>query len=82
MIAKKYNVGMKENAYTLLCDTGYFTNKFKVEVLEENILPWLTKKVMLFVKEIDELNKFPDELMGSYFEENERIHKDTVKAEK
>ena len=34
MIAKKYNVGMKEQAYKHLADVGYFNNSFKNQVLE------------------------------------------------
>ncbi len=50
MIAKKYNFGMKENSYRYLTDTGFFTNKRQVEVLEQNVMPWLTKKVEKFVQ--------------------------------
>ena len=37
-----------------LFDVGYFSNKFRVEVLEQDVLPWLENKVEDFVKELDE----------------------------
>ena len=49
IIAKKYNQGMKDNAYKHLADVGFFTNSFKNQVLEQNVLPWLEAKVASFV---------------------------------
>ena len=49
-IAKRYNTGMKDYACKHLADVGYFTNKFKNEVLEQNVLPWLQSQVEEFVK--------------------------------
>ena len=49
-VAKRYLHGAKENTYNYLADTGFFTKRFQVEVLELNVLPWLTKKVEKFVQ--------------------------------
>lgn len=49
IIAKKYNHGVRENAYKHLIDVGFFTNSFKNQVLEQNVLPWLESKVVSFV---------------------------------
>lgn len=49
-IAKKYNQGIKDNSYKFLADVGFFTNKFKEQVLEQDVLPWLEGKVIDFVK--------------------------------
>ena len=73
-IAKQFSHGMKEHAYRHLADTGFFTNRFKVNVLEQNVLPWLTKKVAKFVVSLETTGKFPDEIMMSYFDEAEEIH--------
>lgn len=73
---------MKEHAYRHLADTGFFTNRFQVNVLEQNVLPWLTKKVAKFVVSLETTGRFPDELMMSYFEEAEQIHSQTVAEEK
>ena len=45
-------------------------------------MPWLTKKTAKFVVALETLGKFPDELMMSYFDEAEEIHKRTVAEEK
>lgn len=51
-------------------------------MLEQNILPWLTKKTAKYVIALESLGKFPDELMTSYFDEAEEVHKQTVAEEK
>jgi hypothetical protein len=60
VIAKKYNHGIKDNSYKFLADVGFFTDKFKEQVLEKDVLPWLESKVIQFVKEIEEFDIFPD----------------------
>jgi hypothetical protein len=60
VIAKKYNRNIKENSYKYLADVGFFTNKFKEQVLESEVLPWLEGKVIEFVKQLDFFGKFPD----------------------
>ena len=40
VISKKYNDGMKDNAYGYMCDVSFFTNSFKNVVLEQNVMPW------------------------------------------
>lgn len=67
MIAKQYNQGMRDNAYRHLADVGYFTNSFKNIVLERDVLPWLENKVISFVHQLDELNKFPDNFIQDHF---------------
>lgn len=67
MIAKQCNQGMRDNAYRHLADVGYFTNSFKNIVLEKDVLPWLENKVISFVHQLDELNKFPDNFIQDHF---------------
>eukprot|EP00347_Sterkiella_histriomuscorum_P006020 403354377 len=81
-IAKQFSHSMKDHAYRHLADVGFFTNRFQVNVLEQNVFPWLTKKTAKFVLALETLGKFPDELMMSYFDESEEQHKITVEQEK
>jgi hypothetical protein len=67
MIAKQYNKGIKDNTYKFLVDVGYFTNSFKNQVLEQNVLPWLEQKVISFVQQLDDLSKFPDNFILDHF---------------
>lgn len=73
-IAKKYNHGMKDHVYKYLADVGFFTNKFKNQVLEQEVLPWLQSKVFEFVKELDDLNKFPDSFLQDHVNDFEHVH--------
>lgn len=40
---------MKDYSYKDLSDTGFFTNRRKIEVYEQDVMPWLTKYVAKFV---------------------------------
>lgn len=69
-----YNFRIKDFAYRHLADVGFFTNRFQVDILEQNVYPWLTKKVAKFVTQLDEVGRFPDEFVLSYFDEYEQQH--------
>ena len=70
--------GLKNSAVQYLTDVGYFTNTFQVEVLEQNVLPWLFNKVEDFVGELDSFNSFPDVFLGANVDEFLRDHQETV----
>jgi hypothetical protein len=82
VIAKQLNNGMKDFTYSHLATVGFFTNRFKVNVMEQEILPWLFSNVQEFVHALDTTGKFPDELMMAYFDEAEATHKETVEQER
>ena len=82
MIAKQYTHGMKDNAYHYLSDVGHFTNSFKNQVLEQNVLPWLESKVIQFVHQLDDLSKFPDNFILDHYRGFEHIHQLTVEEER
>ncbi len=48
-IAKGYINSLRSSAVSYLQDVGYFTDTFKVEVLEQNVMPWLFGRVEGFV---------------------------------
>lgn len=77
-----YAKGMKDNAYRHLADVGFFTNRFRVNVLEQNVLPWLTKKTAKFVQQMDSMDALPNEFVSSFFDQVEEDHRQTVQAEK
>lgn len=62
---------MKGLAYNHLATVGYFTNHLKVNVMEQDVLPWLYQHVDNFVHSLDTIGKFPDEIMMYYFDETE-----------
>jgi hypothetical protein len=53
LLSKGYMSGLKNSAVQYLTDVGYFTNTFQVDVLEQNVLPWLFNRVEGFVSELD-----------------------------
>ena len=65
-IAKRYTKGMGENVKQYLCDVGYFTNRFKTEVLEQDVLPWLEGKVLSYVEELEKLYDFPNDIVDDF----------------
>jgi len=40
-VAKTFNSNLKFNTLVLLKDIGYFSDRFKEEVLDEQVMPWL-----------------------------------------
>ena len=40
-ISKQFVAGMKDLSYNHLATVGFFTNQFKVNVLEQQVVPWL-----------------------------------------
>lgn len=81
-IAKGYISNLKSSAVGYLHDVGYFNDTFKVEVLEQNVMPWLYQHVEGFVEELNELGEFPDQFVGANVNEFLNIHRKTVKQEK
>lgn len=82
VISKQYNAGVKDHVYRHLTDVGIFVNKFQVEVLEQNVLPWLQMNVERFVQQIDELNLVPDDFALSHIDTFKNEHTKTVEQEK
>lgn len=78
-IAKSYTSGMLGSAVGYLRDVGYFTDSFQVDVLEQNVLPWLFEKVESFVGEIETVGEFGDVFLGNNVTECIDEHKKTVK---
>ena len=63
-----YTHSLRPNTYHYLSDTGFFTNRHQVEVMEQAVLPWLLGKVEAFVDQLDHFNQFPDILMMDHFQ--------------
>jgi hypothetical protein len=40
-ISKSYLANLKENSYDYLTAVGFFTDHFKINVLDNNVIPWL-----------------------------------------
>jgi hypothetical protein len=65
-------------AYSYLKDVGYFTDTFKVDVLEGDVLPWLYGKVEELVSESEVAGDFSDVLVGDNIDLEMKAHEATV----
>lgn len=81
-IAKGYMDNLKSSAVGYLSDVGYFTDTFKVEVLEQTVLPWLFQHVEGYVEELDTFGNFSDVFVGATVDECLTTHDKTVRSEK
>mmetsp|Transcript_12836 Transcript_12836/g.21721 ORF Transcript_12836/g.21721 Transcript_12836/m.21721 type:complete len:260 (-) Transcript_12836:597-1376(-) len=48
-VSKGYLAGLRENTFRHLSDVGFFTNNFRINVLDNDVVPWLHDKVFEFV---------------------------------
>ena len=53
VVAKDYLGGLRENVYQRLADVGFFTNNFRINVLDNDVVPWLHEKVFEFVQDLE-----------------------------
>ena len=81
-LAKQYLQGARANAFRLLTDTGFFINKFQIDVIEQDVLPWLQMTATAHLFGLEQVGFVPDELVGGFFDEAEREHQATVEAER
>lgn len=80
-IAKQYLKDTKLNGLRHLADTGFFADRFRTEVLEQNVLPWLYAETEKYVRQLDEVIKLPDDFVKVLVLEDEALHAETVEAE-
>ena len=52
-IAKSYLSNLRENTFRKLKDVGFYTNTFKIDILDNDIVPWLHEKAFEIVQELE-----------------------------
>ena len=80
VFAKQFNRDLKVNTFILLKDVGYFGDRFKEQVMEGDVIPWICDKAEVFVKDMDSYNTYPDTILSGYIEESNNAHVEKVKA--
>ena len=80
-IAKGYLANLRENTYKKLTDVGFYTNTFKIDVLDNDVVPWLHSKAFEFVQDLEIKNSMPTSLAQGYLKSEQDLHTQTVKAE-
>jgi radial spoke head protein 3 len=78
-LAKGYLSHLHTSAVGYLTDVGYFTDTFQVEVLEQNVLPWLFTQVEAAFDELNVLGDFGDVFLGANLDECLSTHDNTVR---
>jgi hypothetical protein len=48
-ISKNYLANLRENTFKRLTDVGFYTDSFKIEVLDNDVVPWLHTKCFEFI---------------------------------
>lgn len=52
-MAKSYMGGLRENVFRNLANVGFYTNSFKIDVLDNDVVPWLYEKAFEFVQDLE-----------------------------
>lgn len=78
-LAKKFLRELKVQSFVDLRDVGYFGNKFKQEVLETNVMPWLYKETQNCIGALASQTSYPTTLINNYLETKAQRHTDKVK---
>ena len=72
---------MKTNVYRFLADVGVFTNRFKEDVIENNIYPWIIDQSTDIVIDRALTYSYFDIFIGDFVSESDNQHRITVQAE-
>ena len=63
-IAKSYLRDVKPDTFVFFKDINFFRDEFKEVTMHQEVLPWLMQKSEFFVKQIENLNRYPDILIA------------------
>jgi hypothetical protein len=80
-IAKDYLGSLRENTFKHLTDVGFYTDSFKIEVLDNDVVPWLHTRCFEFIADLEVQESVPTILAKTHLLSEEEEHIKTVKAE-
>ena len=80
-IAKGYLANVRENVFSRLTDVGFYTDNFKVEVLDNDVVPWLHTKCFEFIEDLEIQENITTNYAKEHLTSEEQEHINTVKAE-
>lgn len=80
-ISKSYLSGIRQNAFKKLKDLGFFADKFQVEVLDQDVVPWLYEEAFKHLMELEVQEALPTNLALDHLVCEETEHIATVKSE-
>jgi hypothetical protein len=80
-IAKDYMANLRENTFKRLTDVGFYTDSFKVEVLDNDVVPWLHTRCFEFIADLEVQESLPTTMAKDHLLTEEEEHIATVKSE-
>jgi hypothetical protein len=80
-MAKNYMGGLRENVFRNLANVGFYQNSFKVEVLDNDVVPWLHERAFQFVQDLEVQESLATVLAKDHLINQEAVHTETVAAE-
>lgn len=80
-MSKNYMAGLRENVFRNLAAVGFYTNSFKIDVLDNDVVPWLHERAFQFVQDLEVQESLATVLAKDHVVDQEAVHKETVAAE-
>ena len=80
-MAKGYLGNLRENTFKHLTDVGFYTDNFKIEVLDNDVVPWLHARAFEFIQDLEVEDSIPTSLAKDHLLTEEEQHTKTVQAE-
>ena len=80
-MAKSYMGGLRENVFRNLANVGFYTNSFKIDVLDNDVVPWLYEKAFEFVQDLEVQESLATILAKDHLIDQQKIHKQCVAEE-
>jgi len=80
-VSKDYLGRLRENVFKRLTDVGFYTDSFKVEVLDNDVVPWLHTRCFEFIQDLEVQESVPTAMAKTHLLSEEEEHMATVKAE-
>ena len=77
-LAKNYLAGLRDNAINHLQSVSFFTNSFQVDVMDNDVVPWLHSRAFEFVMDLEVQDNVPGSLVLDHLLDEEKDHIKTV----
>lgn len=77
-VSKNYLAKLRENTFKNLTDVGFYTDNFKIEVLDNDVVPWLHQKCFEFIQDLEVEESVPTSLAKDHLFTEEEEHTKTV----
>lgn len=73
-IAKKYLRDVKPNALVLLKDLAFIRDNFREQTMYQDVLPWMMQQTETFVKQIENLQRYPNTVIAKHIDDTSVTH--------